>query len=316
MSNGQLVAPDQLQICGTVYSLNPFRVKPFEGQIRKRFRGIKELAASIKEVKQTTPIKVRLVTGDPDYDAELCDGERRLKACMLLKWPVRAMEDDGIRDEDTRFEHCVAANFGRQDHDPMEIAQAALHLQEKGKTIAQIAAVFGKSQGWVGQYLSLNKLDPEVQAMLIPADEEVSDDAEDSPQTNGHSKPITLAFTIALMLVRLPMKQQIETAKEIMGKGMGIAAARRVVLRAGNAVGEDGTSAMRFRPREEWSTFRRLTTTGRERALTMLEMPGRKFDQMVQSGSQADKIEAVEELRRLVEELTQIADAIERVHVE
>src|SRR3989344_916572 len=84
------------QECGKVFLLDPNRVRPFPDQIRKRFRGIPELAQSIKAVGQTTPIKVRLLEDGGDFDAELVDGERRLRACLSISRHVKAIVDDDI----------------------------------------------------------------------------------------------------------------------------------------------------------------------------------------------------------------------------
>ena len=73
-----------------VQSFDPFRVRPLPNQPRKRFRGIGELASSIAEVGQATPGVVTLVKDDPEFDAQLVDGARRLRACKNLGRPFRA----------------------------------------------------------------------------------------------------------------------------------------------------------------------------------------------------------------------------------
>jgi len=68
----------------TFLLLDPFRVKPFADQPRKRFRGIEQLAKSIRLVGQVTPIVVTPCR-ESGFDAELVDGERRLQACRMPK---------------------------------------------------------------------------------------------------------------------------------------------------------------------------------------------------------------------------------------
>ena len=104
---------------GMVLRLEPRRVKPFAKNPRKRFRGIPQLAESILAVGQITPIIVA-PCGEGGYDAELVDGERRLRACLLAKVPVTAILDGNGRVAD-RYVRSVAANFCRQGHDAVEI---------------------------------------------------------------------------------------------------------------------------------------------------------------------------------------------------
>jgi len=72
---------------------DPGRVKPFADQPRKRFRGIKQLAESIRLVGQVTPIVVTPYR-ENGFDAELIDGERRLQACRLSNLRIKAVIED------------------------------------------------------------------------------------------------------------------------------------------------------------------------------------------------------------------------------
>ena len=106
LSSGEWMAYDKLLLC------TGSRVRPLPGQPRKRFGGIRELAASIVEIGQATPGIVTLVTDDPAFDAQLVDGERRLRACRLAGRPFRAeVREDG--DDESIFAASFAANFGR-----------------------------------------------------------------------------------------------------------------------------------------------------------------------------------------------------------
>ena len=109
---------------GVILKLDPARVKPFADNPRKRFRGIKQLAESIRLIGQVTPIVVTR-SRENGFDAELVDGERRLRACLVGKMPVKAVieGDDKVAD---RYVRSVAANFCRQGHDAVEIMEAVL----------------------------------------------------------------------------------------------------------------------------------------------------------------------------------------------
>jgi len=75
--------------------LDPQTVKPFTDQPRKRFRGIPQLAESIRLAGQVTPIVVtRLEPALNGYRYELTDGERRLQACLAAGLKVKAVLSD------------------------------------------------------------------------------------------------------------------------------------------------------------------------------------------------------------------------------
>ncbi len=305
-----------LVTCGQVYEFDPQRVRPFPDQIRKRFTGIKRLALSIRFVGQTNPGKVRLVHDDPQYDAELIDGERRLRAVLLIPdRRFKAFVEDGIEDVATQYEHCVASNFGRQDHDPLEITASISRFQQDGKKNAEIAQIFGKSEGWVSQYLSLAKLAPEVQAMLTPPDEDedergVSDvDANEKNQLQIF-RP-TLPFSVALLLVRLAHDVQVDVAKKIMSDGMSASAARRLVL---NQLRESpGGDKRRLRPTEQWQSLERLARQTKDRFGVFLDLGSKDFLQVVKASGAGNRGALEEGLRALVADLTELADSISKI---
>lgn len=302
---------------GVVRFFDPFRIKPFAGQIRKRFRGIRELAASIDEVGQTTPIKVRVLEDTTDFDAELVDGERRLFACRSLKRPVEAYIDTGVVDVATQFAHCVAANFGRQDHDCLEIAQAIQKLKDFGKTTAQIAAIFGKSVAWVAQHTSLLRLAPEVQQMLIPADEkplevgDADDDAGADLTADGDFERATIPFSIALLLVPLPFDLQRRAAEEIREMGMSMVGARRYVRGVLRDSGRHHN--VRQRPKEQWQGLESLCSRLRDMVGTYLDMQGQEFDHILRATAQAHRLEVAKALRSFSREVIELAECIEAV---
>ena len=202
-------------------TLDPWRVKPFDGQPRKRFRGVKQLAQSIQLVGQVTPIIVAPST-DKKFLAELVDGERRLSACRLGNLPVKAVFADAASVKE-RFAQSVAANFCRQNHDALEIAEAVVRFREDGRTIEEIAGIFGKSTCWVAQHASLLRLHKDVQAMLArPGDE-------------GGKRPHRglgqMTFSLAIALAPLPAEKQAKAAKQIVREKMTLAAARNHVRR-------------------------------------------------------------------------------------
>lgn len=300
------------QPCGQVYEFDPKRVKPLPDQIRKRFTGIRRLALSIKFIEQTTPAKVRLITGDPDYDAQLIDGERRLRACLLIDRKILAYVDENVT-EKNQYEHSVASNFGRQDHDPMEIVNAILRFRADGKKNDQIAQIFGKSVGWVNQYHSLHKLTPEVQQMMVPPDEdeEQENGAGDDGGSQLQVRRPTLPFAVALLLVRLEASVQIETANKIIKQCMSTPAARRLVLNELRETGDSGKR--RTRPSEQWQALIQLAEQTKERFGVFMDMKGAEFDQVIRFASVEGRQEVQQALVTLASEITQLAESVSRV---
>jgi ParB/RepB/Spo0J family partition protein len=211
---------------GKIVRLDPRRVKLFADQPRKRFSGIDKLAASIRKIGQVTPIVVT-ASVDPAYDAELVDGERRLQACRKAGIGINAIfERELSRSE--RFAKSVAANFCRQPHDCLEVAEAVHQMHKNNLKVEEIAQIFGKSICWTKQHLMILKLHPEVQKMLIRKEGETRKEIK----AGGR-----LSFQMALMLVPLPPEHQVKAAKHITKRKLNSAAARRYVFQQGRKAG-------------------------------------------------------------------------------
>jgi len=278
-----------------VQEFDAVRVRPLPGQPRKRFRGLKELADSIAEVGQIANGVVTLVEGDPKYDAQLVDGERRLRACQMAGKPFRAeVQPDASREE--IFVRSFAANFGKQDHDCIEIAEGLARMQRAGKTIEQMARVAGKSICWVSQHLSLLKLHPDVQAMLV------ADGEDGTPR---------LAFSIALTLVSAPASHQIKLAREItQGEGMKLAAAQRFVLKERVAAGDNKAYVKSNGTKRSINTIEAYLEHFGDRIGIYFDMPPAQLKEMITAVDHGQKrmlIEAIEEVR---DNLTGLADDI------
>jgi ParB/RepB/Spo0J family partition protein len=276
-----------------IVSIDPFRVKPFAEQPRKQFSGIKELAANIETLGQLTPIVVSPVQ-EPNYDYELIDGERRLRACRLAKIEIEAVvrKDPGGE----RFALSVASNFHRQAHHAIEIVEAIARLKQAGRTIEEIAAIFGKSRTWVFQYASIAKLEPEIQRMMIPA-------AEGEKRGSGR-----LTLHLALLLIPLPPAVQLRAARQITEKKMDLVAARRYVRQQAEIahveVGKVRTANDHLN--------RLISVCQRTRNLVgeYLDMPPDKFRRIKMGAApqQRRKIDATAE--KLTEELLALAEAL------
>jgi ParB-like chromosome segregation protein Spo0J len=118
------------------------------------------------------------------------------------------------------FARSFAANFGRQDHDPIEIAEALDRMVKAGKTHEQIARVAGRSGFWVSTHLRLLTLHPKIQELLVP----------------GRDGKAPLKMSGAVSLFGLPEKSQLKLVKEI-EKGEPIDKLRKIIEREKKATG-------------------------------------------------------------------------------
>ena len=145
----------------------------YEHQPRRHFdeQGIKDLAVSIRENKQTTAV---IVTQRPHQDFYvLIGGERRWRACGILSredgkpYLVKAVVEQYV-DEDWLFRLAFLDNLHREDMPPLDIAAGFERLRQSGMSVQSISKLYGKSEPFVYSYLGLNGLDDRVKALMHP----------------------------------------------------------------------------------------------------------------------------------------------------
>jgi ParB/RepB/Spo0J family partition protein len=129
------------------------QIDPNPRQARKRFAGIEALAESMKRHGQLEPVVVRPL----GRRWELIAGERRWRAAKLagldsLEAVVREATDRQA------YEWGLVENVQRDNLSPVEEAEAFRELQAGGLTQRKIAALVGKTQGYVSGKLRLLKL--------------------------------------------------------------------------------------------------------------------------------------------------------------
>ena len=176
------------------------RIRAFTFQPRKWFdpEEIEARADSMKLLGQQDPVTVEpVIDGDPDHDYELINGESRLRSARLagLETLWAAVRSVPFGSKVEKHLASLVANFNRSDHTPMEISDALLvQTKEGGLCNAQIARALGKTNNWVGDYLSLQDLHTEFQALMHPT----------------RPRAERLAPTTAFEIARLPMDEQEE----------------------------------------------------------------------------------------------------------
>ena len=139
-------------------------IRPNSRQPRTSFpeAGIRELAASIKEVGILQPLVVRPTPGG----FELIAGERRLRAAReagLERVPVLIRQAG----EDESMELALVENLQRENLSPLETAAAYQALMDGfGLTRERLARRLGKSRAAVTNTLRLVQLPERIQALL------------------------------------------------------------------------------------------------------------------------------------------------------
>lgn len=137
------------------------KIKPNPFQPREDFdsQSIEELSRSIKEKGVIQPLLVRR-RGDA---YELIAGERRLRACKLLRINEIPIIVRDANDRDS-LELALIENIQREGLNPIEEAHAYQHLIDKfSVTQDKISDVLGKSRASISNTLRLLKLPHEIQ---------------------------------------------------------------------------------------------------------------------------------------------------------
>jgi ParB/RepB/Spo0J family partition protein len=136
-------------------------IKPNPRQPRKHFEGLEELAQSLKQQGQLTPVLVRPV-GD---GYELVHGERRWRAAQLAGLPTLRAEVRELSDAEA-YRLSVVENLQRQQLTLIEEAEVYQTLLADGMTQAELGALVGKSQSYIAHKLRLLKAPAALRALL------------------------------------------------------------------------------------------------------------------------------------------------------
>jgi len=209
-------------------------IRPNARQPRRDFpqEGIRELAASIKEVGILQPLVVR----PAGSGFELIAGERRLRAAReagLERVPVLIRQAG----EGESVELALVENIQREDLNPLETAGAYQAVMDSfGLTKEQLAARLGKSRAAISNTLRLMQLPDAIKALLV-----------ERKLSEGHAR----------VLLSLPDEQRMKTlAEQVIREKLSVRATEqraREMLRAGEDQDPKGDRrAGRSRPPEPY----------------------------------------------------------------
>ena len=256
-------------------------IRPNSRQPRTSFpeAGIRELAASIKEVGILQPLVVRPTPGG----FELIAGERRLRAAReagLERVPVLIRQAG----EDESVELALVENLQRENLSPLETAAAYQALMDGfGLTKERLARRLGKSRAAVTNTLRLVHLPERIQALL-----------DDGKLSEGHARAL-LGLETEEQMTRL--------ARRVVDEKLSVRKTEQLVREMLGSPG-DTRSAMPQRGTTTPDEFHQASRLMRE----ALELPVRV--KSLKSGGKVEiRFRQTEELKALVSLLTSQIDA-------
>jgi ParB family transcriptional regulator, chromosome partitioning protein len=251
-------------------------IRPNSRQPRTSFpeAGIRELAASIKEVGILQPLVVRPTPGG----FELIAGERRLRAAReagLERVPVLIRQAG----EDESVELALIENLQRENLSPLETAAAYQALMDGfGLTKERLARRLGKSRAAVTNTLRLVHLPERIQALL-----------DDGKLSEGHARAL-LGLETEEQMTRL--------ARRVVDEKLSVRKTEQLVREMLGSPG-DTWSAMPQRGTTTPDEFHQASRLMRE----ALELPVRV--KSLKSGGKVEiRFRQTEELKALVSLLT------------
>jgi ParB family chromosome partitioning protein len=251
-------------------------IRPNSRQPRTSFpeAGIRELAASIKEVGILQPLVVRPTPGG----FELIAGERRLRAAReagLERVPVLIRQAG----EDESVELALVENLQRENLSPLETAAAYQALMDGfGLTKERLARRLGKSRAAVTNTLRLVHLPERIQALL-----------DDGKLSEGHARAL-LGLETEEQMTRL--------AQRVVDEKLSVRKTEQLVREMLGSPG-DTRSAMPQRGTTTPDEFHQASRLMRE----ALELPVRV--KSLKSGGKVEiRFRQTEELKALVSLLT------------
>ncbi|MFA6494911.1 MAG: ParB/RepB/Spo0J family partition protein [Candidatus Paceibacterota bacterium] len=270
------------------------RIKQNEGQPRKYFAMSKLLALGRSLLHgQQIPIILVPAVDDPEHDYILYDGERRWRAAHLVHKPtLRAIIAKSLP-EAQMFKGSAICNFGREGHQPMEIASALQQIKdEENLSVGQLAVLFSNSESWVVQHLGLLRLTPEVQALMNP----------ELPSGEG------ITFSVANEVSKLPTAHQMTAVQYIVEHQMNIDEVRHYVRHLTVQVGSSMLCARRKRgPVDDFRILRTFLRKSRASAARLLDLPGGlTLENLFHHRSEDDAERILEEIDGLMASLEQI----------
>ncbi|MBI2474354.1 MAG: ParB N-terminal domain-containing protein [Candidatus Taylorbacteria bacterium] len=180
------------------------RIKRFDGQPRRHFRkkSLLELGQSLIDEGQQQPITVVKIDGDPDFDYELVNGERRWRAAHLValdELDCIVKDRSEIPDRIAQHRKSIVANLGGEQLSKDDTIEAVLEQRRAGASAEELGRMFKKSAAWARNYLSVENLITLVRRRLDPT----------------LPKEEQIAMDLAILIAKAPQRRQEEIFNQV-----------------------------------------------------------------------------------------------------
>jgi ParB/RepB/Spo0J family partition protein len=280
--------------------VSPDRVFPKPDQPRRYFdeEKLKLLARSIEKDGQEHPSKVKVLQGEGlDATFQIVDGERRWRACALIKKPLWVVVCR-IESDRAHFRSSGVSNLASEPLSPLETAYTLERVKrEYNMTQAEVAEVFCKSAGWANQYLSLLKLPTEIQRLLEGS----------VPKKNR------LSFSVAVALSPFSHDTQMKFVARMRKHKWKTNRALQELRKLGRELGVSVKEGKRVRnPRDDYRILLRFLRRAKEDAEMLLEIPEERFDAMFASRDALERLSTLKSVQEVLNTVGVLQHAIKR----
>lgn len=212
-------------------------IRPYIGQPREYFNTakIQRLSDSIDVTAQIQAGLIRRIpngVAPPPVRYEIIDGERRWRAVLLIpedRRPLYKCEIIDADDEVVQFLIAGMANFNREGHQPLEIADTIQRYCDFGVPMDAVADLLGISAPWAYNIRGLRNLPDAVKELLKPREEEAD--------RKGAKRP-ELPVVAAIHISKLPdPRLQIALANKVVRGEISLARLRGEVVQTASIAG-------------------------------------------------------------------------------
>ncbi len=305
---------------GMIVELDPRRIRHMQKNPRWatnpgfKPEKLRELGESMQIIGQMHAIQVCPIVGDPDFDAQCIDGERRLRGGEIVKIMLKA----GVREDvtpdmlDALWLLSVASNSGSEPPTTLELVHIVSRLrgEQYRMTFEQVAKTIGRKIGVVQRLAILARLHPEVQMLLDDSPPEPMSDEEPNDRVmRDRSRKLT--SQLALLLADLPQEVQLKKAETIVLNRMTYTEARRFVL---NERREAGIRVVGGKTAKKSKWFEALSTLARQNTQAFgiyLDMTPKEITEMKAASGRDEQFRVTSELRFLANCLNDIAKKVD-----
>ncbi len=276
-------------------------VHPDPKQPRTYFRAsaLNSLATSIKKTGQRQPITMRELGTGATARYQIIDGERRWRACTLAGIAtIRVdIEEQPLPHHAAQHLLSLTSNFMREGHTHIEISQAVQYQVDaaieagmtRGQAVLDLVESIGKSDAWVYQYLQLQQLCGDLQALMHP-------DVPDNERLRFaeavvlSTLPAGTQKDVYLELLRYPPGSRQHMAKSMVVQATGIPVQRRTkhlkrtTSRFVYRVAAEINRVLDYKQSEFCSAFQEVPTKDREAFRASVAMLLAEIDKSMSKG--------------------------------